>query len=455
MPSKRRESPIDAAKARAAAASVDARHGLVGRDIFVDDETYQLELKQIFARCWLYLAHESQLTKPGDYVLVNMAEESVIVAKHKDGKVRAFINSCRHRGNSVCRADAGNTKMFVCPYHGWSYDTAGKLAGVPSYENLYQKALKWEDWGLTPVAQVDSYHGLIFGTFDPEAPPLGAYLGDVRWGLDLMLDQGDFGVVPGVARWMMDCNWKFAADNAIGDMYHGGFTHRSAVLAGHSLGTGSKLTDNGKLIPHDNRVRKGITVVTEYGHGFNANFAREGEIDLTAPLAKWRTDPAIRKKLGATRMNIGRANMNVFPNLFVNSGSRELMLRNPLGPTRTEIWKIVLVDRSAPPEVQRAQVRASNRHFGPGGMFEQDDGENWTESTLGARSPIARQAPLNYAMGLGKGAIVKGAKGEPPRIETLVNEHAQLWFYRCWGEYLTAKNWKTLKKSHLKPKGRL
>lgn len=444
---------VDLARAQEAARCVDTGRGVVGRRIFVDADIYELELQQIFARCWLYLAHESQIPSPGDYRNVYMGQDPVLVCRDTAGKINAFINSCPHRGNSVCRADQGNTKSFVCSYHGWSFNTQGQLAGVPGHDNLYYGELNQDEWGLAKVAQVSSYQGLIFGTFDPEAPSLEEYLGDMRWGLDLLLAQGELVAVPGVARWVMNCNWKFTADNSIGDMYHANVTHRSAILAGHAQGTGTQRSRG--VIPYDNKHRKGITVVTEYGHGLTADFALEGEVDMDSPLAKWRSDPEVQRRLGPTRGRVNRANMNVFPNLFVNSGSRELMLHNPVGPTQMEAWKTTLVDKNAAPEVQRMQVRASNRHFGPAGMFEQDDGENWVQSTAAAGGRVAQRQALNYAMGLGKDDLVEGPNGEPPHVQTLVNEHAQLWLYRCWSEYMTAASWADLKKNHSLPKGRL
>jgi phenylpropionate dioxygenase-like ring-hydroxylating dioxygenase large terminal subunit len=443
---------VDLTKAEEAAGFVNVETGLIGRQIFVDDEIYQLELQQIFGRCWLYLAHESQIPSPGDFVTVFMGAESVIVSRDDQGKINAFINSCRHRGVPVCRADQGNTRSFVCPYHSWTYDIRGNLTYVPGHENLYHGELRTAEWGLPKVAQVASYRGLVFGTLDPEAPSLEDYLGDMRWGLDLLLMQGDLVAVPGIARWGMDANWKLAADNAIGDMYHGYYTHRSAVLAGHKSGTGTAQR-KARSRPPDNNSRAGFTVITKYGHGFNANYTNPEEVNFDTPIAAWRKNPQVQKNLGEMRSQVNRANMNVFPNLFVNSGSREVMLRNPLGSTRIEIWKTVLVDRNAPPEVQREQVRASNRHFGPAGMFEQDDGENWDQSTLGARAPITRQHDLNYAMAVGKGQIITGVDGKPPHVNTLYNEHAQLWFYRCWADFLTAPDWAHLKSNHIRPAG--
>jgi phenylpropionate dioxygenase-like ring-hydroxylating dioxygenase large terminal subunit len=440
---------VDREQVRAVAGAVDLERGLVSRHIFADPAVYQMELEQIFARSWLYLAHDSQIPQPGDFIAANMGEEPIIVSRDGDGQVNAFINSCRHRGNRVCRADLGRATAFACPYHGWTYDNRGALCGVPGFRELYHEELDRERWGLVRVAQVDSYKGLIFGTFDPEAPPLAEFLGDMRWGLDLLLDQGELEAIPGIARWTMECNWKFAADNAIGDMYHGSVAHRSAMLAGHQGASGVK---GDYLAP--GRQRPGFSMVTEYGHGFNADFLDPQRFNPAHPLGYWRKDPTVREQMGALRNEVNRSNMNVFPNLFVNSGSRQLMLRNPLGPMKTVIWITTLVDKNAPPAIRRAQAQASNRHFGPGGMFEQEDGENWDQSTFGARGNVARRYDLNYSMGLGHGEVVADEQS-PPRIDVLTNEHGQLWFYRCWAEMMAAESWPALRAEHSRPTGRL
>jgi phenylpropionate dioxygenase-like ring-hydroxylating dioxygenase large terminal subunit len=440
---------MDNTIANAAAGLVDLERGTVNRKIFADPDIYREEIERIFARCWLYLAHDSQIPNAGDYVNVFMGEEPVLVCRDADGSIYAFINSCRHRGNKVCRADGGNAKSFQCPYHGWTYSVRGDLIGVPGHADLYSEELDRSKWGLPRVAQVDSYRGMIFATFDPEAPPLLEYLGDIRWGLDMLFEQGDLVAVPGIARWSMNVNWKFASDNAIGDMYHAFWSHRSAMLSGHGSANGQASLKS--LQPS---LNNGFTMVTKYGHGFNANFIDESTLDRASPLTAWRFDPAVRARLGSLRGRVNRANMLIWPNLFVNTGSREFMLRNPLGPAKMGIWKTILVDKNASPETQRMAVRASNRHFGPAGMFEQDDGENWDQSTLAAQSVVSQRYDLNYAMALGHGEVVEDG-ASPPRIDTLTNENAQLWMYRVWAEFMAAGSWPELRATIEQPRGTL
>src|SRR5262249_14289991 len=103
----------------------------------------------------------------------------------------------------------------TCSYHGWTYRNDGALVGVPFLKEAYYGALERERWGLIPVAQLDSYKGLLFATFDREAPPLREYLGEMTWYLDAFFDrrEGGIEVVGGMHKWVMPCNWKFPAEN--------------------------------------------------------------------------------------------------------------------------------------------------------------------------------------------------------------------------------------------------
>src|SRR5438128_1344740 len=104
---------------------VDTQDASQQKTIFADEEIYRLEMERVFGRCWLFLAHESQIPNPGDFFSTYMGEDAVIVVRGQDGKVRAFLNTCSHRGNKVTFAESGNTKTFTCNYHGWCYATDG------------------------------------------------------------------------------------------------------------------------------------------------------------------------------------------------------------------------------------------------------------------------------------------------------------------------------------------
>jgi len=245
---------------------IDLDAGTVSREIFVDAEIYSQEQEQLFARAWLFIGHESQVAKPGDFFVSSMGEESVILCRDHQNEIHVFLNSCAHRGMKVCRYDEGNTPVFSCPYHGWSYATDGKLVGVPYFKDAYKEKLDKSKWGLAEVAQIFNYRGAIWATWDRTAPSFLEYIGGYQTYLDFLLDTwdgagGEAEVFGGVEKWVIPCNWKFPAENFIGDRYHN-ISHRSVDLVGFGpSGSGRR----------DNQEREGATALDisfpERGHG--------------------------------------------------------------------------------------------------------------------------------------------------------------------------------------------
>lgn len=109
--------------------------------VVTDQEIYKLEQDKIFGKTWLFLGHESELKEPGDYVTRMMADDPVLLTKNKEGKIKAFFNSCSHRGTRLCTEDFGNKKSFQCPYHGWTYTLDGDLIGVVAGNKVFGE--KW------------------------------------------------------------------------------------------------------------------------------------------------------------------------------------------------------------------------------------------------------------------------------------------------------------------------
>ena len=149
---------------------VDTNGGRVSREIFCNQEIYDQEMEQVFARSWLFVGHESQIPNVGDFMRSRMGEEQVIVTRDKDHQIHVLLNSCRHRGNMVCRYDEGNALAFTCSFHGWVYDTSGAIVGLPFNDGGYDGMPK-QDWGLLQ-ARVELFQGTIWATWDRTAPAL-------------------------------------------------------------------------------------------------------------------------------------------------------------------------------------------------------------------------------------------------------------------------------------------
>ena len=425
---------------------VHAETGTVDRIIFSDQAIYELELERIFARAWNFMCHESQIPNKGDYFLSFIGEESVICTRDKTDTLQVFINSCRHRGNAVCRAESGNARSFLCTYHGWTFGLDGKLIGVPGYKDLYQEDLKREEWGLISAGKVASYKGFVFATMDPDAPDLPDYLGEVgRLGIDMMTARGKVIAVDGIQKNQIGCNWKLAVDNLF-DFYHAQISHASANMSGFRK---RSKNENPEGISPFQRA-----VLGEYGHaigGPRLTPERFESLDVADALKQPGRDQTWRKRVPTAREELGPVGIevighpNIFPNLWIATSGTQLSLRLPKGPTTTEIWWFTLIEVALPEVAQKDQIRTANHTFGPAGLLEQDDGENWDQSTRQTQGVVARRYPLNYAMGLGHGVPQVHPEGGPPFIDSVCSEYSQFWTYRAWAEWMDAESWASLK----------
>ncbi|MBN9087101.1 MAG: Rieske 2Fe-2S domain-containing protein [Reyranella sp.] len=427
----------------------DRERGVLDRRVLSDESLYRLELERIFARGWNFMCHESQLPNTGDYLVNYIGEDQVIVVRDESGRINVLLNTCRHRGNALCRAEQGRAKSFVCTYHGWNYGLDGRLIGVPGLKTYYRDDLDLERHGLVKAAQVDSHLGFVFATMAADAPPLSDYLGDVGLaGLGMVGAFGEVEVIDGIQKNVIDCNWKIAVDNLF-DWYHVTYSHASANSSG--------FTEIARFLqPNQQMVMLG-----EYGHAISGPAmpkARQDQIDglsdeQRVEMAKTLPGNIVRIRPKAAAGLMGAEGVrslghpNIFPNLWITLGGLQMCLRLPRGPSSTELWWYTVVPKNASPEFRRQAIRFCNHAFGPAGLFEQDDGENWSQSTRAARGVSSGAIGHHLGMGVGRDRVTVSATGER-FIETCINEHAQRWLYRSWTEWMAARDWAELRANH-------
>ncbi len=424
---------------------VDLKNGLISREIFVNEEIYRQEQEQIFARAWLFIGHESQIPDPGDYFVSCMGEESVLLTRDRQNQIHVFLNTCRHRGMKVCRYDQGNTRFFTCPYHGWTYDTDGKLINVTGFKEAYSDRFDKSHWGLIEVAQFANYKGSIWANWDKDAPPFLDYIGNFRTYLDLLFNgydgrDGGVEVLDGVHKWRMPSNWKFPAMSFGADAAHA-FSHESTHAAGYGP-QGKKGDRHGVGHPSEQRLEVSEPALGHSGHVS----VKPGDAPYAPTWGKLRHvddyfKQAYEKETGRLptpfRIDMGAA--TIFPNTSFAAGIRRtIAVWHPRGPHMSEAWRFYLVDKNAPQEVRDSVRRYLMRYSGPVGMTEQDDMENWNYAYAASKGTIARRYPYNYQMGLDDAELDVPIPG---RVTQVLSEYSQRARFQRWLEFMEAQSW--------------
>ena len=440
---------------------VNLDEGLISREIYVNEEIYKQELEQVFARAWLFIGHESQVPNPGDFVVSRMGEEEIIVVRDRKNRIHAFLNTCRHRGMKVCRYDDGNTLVFTCPFHGWSYDTDGRLVGVPHHKQAYHGELDKSNWGLHEVAQLNNYYGSLWATWDRNAPSfedyLGVYAKTIQWCFESSGGE-DNGVelFNPATKWFIPTNWKFPGFSFDGDSAHGAMTHRSVNVA--AIGPQGDLeggSRSGIKAPFPSTSYE--MMLPELGHGgHNYLFELPGTAEY---MDTWQTESpevdayyrAQREKKQArykdTILNAGNGGTAlVWPN--VNIQPHRILVWHPHGVGVTESWRQYPVDKNAPKVVKDAQRRYMMRYGGPTGLTESDDMENWNYAFPASLGHIAQRLPYNFQMGLHHETTDERFPGMTFNFRIAeANQRARL---RRWMEFMEARSWDDIYPVHPK-----
>lgn len=189
---------------------------------YTSQEFYDREVETIFMKTWTLVGRGDFIPSPGDYFTCELVGVSLIVVRDNEGVIRAFANTCRHRGAKLLDGK-GSCKSIKCPYHSWVYGLDGELIGAPGMERTVNF-----DRSAHPLRSVrlDSWEGFLFVNLDPDGESLLDYLGD----LPEQLATYKFSEMVCTRRQDYDvaCNWKLFTENAM-EEYHTSTVHRTSL----------------------------------------------------------------------------------------------------------------------------------------------------------------------------------------------------------------------------------
>ncbi|WP_425074799.1 aromatic ring-hydroxylating oxygenase subunit alpha [Sagittula sp. S175] len=377
----------------------DETNARVATEMYEDPDLFAEEMRKIFKRTWVFVAHDSEFPDKGSFKLSNVGLEPVIVVRDRKGAIHVMVNRCRHRAATVCEVKKGKTASFQCPYHGWGYALDGSLRALP-YPEQYGDDFDKDQHGLLKL-RTESYNGMVFATFNDAVEPLVDFLGpEVCRYIDLFMKQGGgFPVkVLGEHQFTVPMNWKVQLENTT-DAYHFPVVHKSFL---QSL--------DGATNEMFNFLDKGRGWVEDLGNGHSVMMMipelEDLEANLDAPIPDRFADLAqelrdegypddqVRRIVRA----VGGAgfNLNLFPNVSFSLAFFRVL--TPVTVERTDIRHMALGMDGGPAAANRMRMRLHEHFQGPMGFGSPDDAEVWERVQRGTKG--GEQLPILVNRGM-------------------------------------------------------
>ncbi|HVV93723.1 MAG TPA: aromatic ring-hydroxylating dioxygenase subunit alpha [Hyphomicrobiales bacterium] len=339
--------------------------------VFQDADVYAAEQRAIFqGPTWNYLCLETELPEPGSFRCTVVGDVPVIVTRGGDGQIHAFENRCAHRGALISLEDRGQAKSFSCVYHGWTYNLEGDLTGVAFRRGIGGKGgmpaeFRLEDHHPRKL-RTATLHGLVFGTFAAETPPLEDYLGPeivARIGRVL---EGRRPVVIGRYTQVLPANWKLYVEN-VKDSYHASILH--LFFTTFQL---NRLSMKGEIIVDRSGGHhvsySAIDRAAERGGEYaDEKLRSEGQYRLA--------DPSILHGFEEFDDDITLQILSVFPTFVLQQIQNAIAVRQvvPRTTERTDLNWTLLGFANDTPEQRLVRVKQANL-VGPAGYVSMEDG---------------------------------------------------------------------------------
>ena len=394
----------------------------VHRDAFRDPAVFELEMRHIFEATWNFVGLESQLPNPNDYLTTTIGRAPVVVMRDAEGRLGCFLNSCRHKGAVIFAANAGNGAHHSCPYHGWTYDTAGHCVAITSQrQGCYPESFQGVDHDLARVAKFGSYRGLLFASLSSDVPPLEDYLGDARRGIDIVVDQGPDGIelVPGAVSFTYNANWKFQLENS-SDTYHFIPTHTSYIgVLEKRRAARATATTAGSIYEDIGAQAASRRGCFTFPHGHVLMWGDNPAVEAR-PL--YPLLPEIEKRVGKTmaKWMMYVRNLTLFPNVQIaENASMQLRVIRPLAVDRTEMLAYCVAPKGEPAESRIKRLRQYEDFFNPTGFATPDDTSAYEACQRGDDAHV-----LDWQQGYVRGMSAMKAGGNPEADELGIKPEA-------------------------------
>ena len=402
--------------------------------LYTDPALFEREMDRIFHRTWVWVAHESEIPKAGDFRTAWVGRRPVIVTRDRRGGINVLLNRCRHRGASVCETPKGNGNGFTCPYHAWSYSLDGALRGIP-YPEGYEDVVEKKDLPLQRL-RVGTYAGMVFASFSEDIEPLEDFLGGARLWIDRFMKQGaGYPVkVQGEHKFRFNGNWKIQLENTT-DWYHFPIVHRS-WMSSVDAETASMLS-----IMTDETA---VTHALGNGHSVSVSVAEHADLDvddgteklqdrfshIVEELSKDLPPEKVRRIVRS--LHGAGFNLNLFPNVAMSMAFFRVL--RPLSVNETEIRHVALGLDGGPEIVNRERLRIHEHFQGPFGFGSPDDAEAWNRVQRG----VAGAADMPILVNRGLGREKPNDLGQPTSHAT--DETGMREAYAMWKRMMTDGN---------------
>ncbi len=409
------------------------RENAVDGQVYTSPEIFAAERERIFARCWNYLGHLSEIPQPGDYLRVTVAGRPLIFIRHEDGKPWALLNRCAHRGAQLVGRACGRSPRLQCAYHGWTYATDGALKHIPlpaGYAGDDKPRAGDPRWGLESYP-VETYRDFAFVRLEIPSNPvsLAGSLGPAREALDLMADrspEGRLTVAGGRLAILLRCNWKVYLEN-LHDGLHPPRVHESSIAASRAVAgmedapqealwvasNGQPLATFGNL---EVRCHPG-------GHSDMSGFRKDaGDEDSGYRAALEQAWGSERAERALTR---NLHNACFYPGASAHPQYMQMRRLTPLAVNRTLVESWTLRAEGAPESHFLRNIRYANTIHSPSSLVKPDDAEAYRRVQQGLKGT--------------SGPVSQHRRDEPSandEASTALSEQYVRAQYRAWCDYM-------------------